>query len=152
MNSTAFTEGPVARTLLIFALPTLASSLLQSVNASINAAWVSRLLGARALAASANANILLLFVLGAAFGIGLAASIMVGQGLGAKDLAAAKRTIGTSVTFFGIVAIAGSVVGAALAPQVLVAMRTPPDALHLAAAYLRVIFLALPALVLYSFV
>jgi len=43
-------------------------------------------------------------------------------------------------------------IGVMAAPWVLAAMGTPPDALPLAAAYLRVIFIALPGMVLYIFV
>ncbi len=39
------TSGPIARTLLAFALPTLGSNILQSLNGSINAIWVGRFLG-----------------------------------------------------------------------------------------------------------
>ena len=41
------TTGPIAKTLAVFALPTLASNILQSLNGSINAIWVGRLLGER---------------------------------------------------------------------------------------------------------
>jgi len=34
------TEGSIAKTMLLFALPTLGSSALQSLNGSINAVWV----------------------------------------------------------------------------------------------------------------
>ena len=39
------TQGPIGKTLLAFALPTLASSILQSLNGTINAIWVGRFLG-----------------------------------------------------------------------------------------------------------
>ena len=39
------TSGPISRTLLAFALPTLGSSILQSLNGSINAVWVGRQFG-----------------------------------------------------------------------------------------------------------
>ena len=39
------TGGPIARTLLLFALPVLGSNVLQSLNGSINAVWVGRFLG-----------------------------------------------------------------------------------------------------------
>lgn len=145
------TEGPIAKTLLLFALPTLASSVLQSFNASINAIWIGRLLGERALSASANANSLIFFLLGAVFGLGLAATVLVGQSLGKNDVAMAKRTIGTSICFFGGVSLVLSSLGIVFAPQVLGAMQTPPDSLPLAAAYLRVIFIALPGMYLYTF-
>jgi putative MATE family efflux protein len=145
------TEGPIAKTLLMFTLPTLASSVLQSLNASINAIWIGRLLGERALSASANANSLIFFLLGAVFGLGLAATVLVGQSIGAHDLTMAKRTIGTSVCFFGGVSVLMATLGIIFAPDVLAAMRTPPDSLPLAAAYLRVIFIALPGMYLYTF-
>jgi putative MATE family efflux protein len=135
-----------------FSLPILASSVLQSLNTSINAIWLGRLLGVRALSASTNANSLVFFLLGAVFGLGLAATVLVGQSVGGKDLDQAKRTIGTSVTFFGALSVALAVFGIAFAPQILIAMHTPADSLPLASKYLRVIFVALPGMYLYSFV
>jgi putative MATE family efflux protein len=148
----ALVEGPIASTLLRFALPILASSVLQSINASVNAAWIGNLLGARALTASANANTLLFFLLSACFGLGLAASILVAQALGARNVGKAKRIVGTAFGFFGAISLAMAAIGIVGAPQALIAMHTPADALPLAAAYLRVIFIALPGMYLYTFV
>nr|WP_322740325.1 hypothetical protein [Sphingomonas sp. S6-11] len=53
------TQGDVGRTLLLFALPTLGSNILQSLNGSINSIWVGRFLGESALAATSNANIIM---------------------------------------------------------------------------------------------
>jgi hypothetical protein len=53
------TAGPIGKTLLLFALPTLGSSVLQSLNGSINAIWIGQFLGERALAATTNANIIM---------------------------------------------------------------------------------------------
>ena len=39
------TQGPIARTLMAFALPTLISSILQSLNGTVNAIWIGRFLG-----------------------------------------------------------------------------------------------------------
>ena len=76
------TEGPISRTLLLFSLPVLGSSVLQSINASINAIWVGRLLGENALTATANATLILLITLGVMFGTGMASTILVGQAVG----------------------------------------------------------------------
>ena len=43
------TQGSIGPTLLKFAIPTLASSILQSLNGTINAIWVGRFLGEHAL-------------------------------------------------------------------------------------------------------
>jgi putative MATE family efflux protein len=146
------TEGPIARTLIMFSLPILGSSILQSLNASINAIWIGRLIGANGLSAAANANSIMFFLMSVGFGLGLAATILVGQGLGARNLGQVKRTVGTTLVFFTVLSLVIGMGGFVAAPAMLAAMRTPPDVLELAAAYLRVIFLALPAIYLYTFV
>jgi putative MATE family efflux protein len=144
-------EGPIVRTLVLFSLPILASNVLQSLNASINAAWIGHLLGTRALTAAANANSLLFFLLSISFGLSMAATILVGQSLGARDMVKTKRVMGTSFLFFGLSSAAIAVLGFAVAPSILAGMHTPPDAAPLAIAYLRIIFTAIPAIFLFNF-
>jgi putative MATE family efflux protein len=147
----ALVEGPLGRTLVLFSLPILASNVLQSLNASINAAWIGHLLGNRALTASANANALLFFLLSIGFGLGLAATILIGQSLGARDLAQAKRVVGTASVFFFVLSLVIAAFGFATTAQILQAMHTPQDAEPLAIAYLRIIFLAIPPMFLFTF-
>src|SRR3546814_12910763 len=71
------TQGPIASALLLFAIPTLASNILQSLNGSINAIWVGRFLGAQALAATANANITMFLMFSVVFGFGMASTVMI---------------------------------------------------------------------------
>ena len=81
----------------------------------------------------------------------MAATILIGQSTGARDLVLTKRVMGTSCVFFGVVSILIAAVGFAVAPQILHAMQTPPDAVAIAAAYLRIIFIAIPAIFLSTF-
>ena len=151
-KSAALTEGGIGKTLLFFSLPILAGNVLQSLNGSINAVWVGRFLGEAALAATSNANTILFFLLGAVFGVGMAATILVGQSLGANNIDQAKRVVGTSASFFTLVSIALAALGWFTTPALLAWMQTPADALPLAISYLRIIFLAMPAMYIYSFV
>lgn len=150
-TSRDLTQGPIGPTLFVFALPILAGNVLQSLNGSVNAVWVGRFLGEQALTATANANNIMFFLIGAVFGVGMAATILVGQAIGAKDMAQAKRVIGTSATFFFGVSIAIALAGLPLSRHILVWMSTPPDALPLAEAYLRIIFMAVPFLYMFAF-
>ena len=145
------TEGPIGRTLFVFALPILAGNVLQSLNGSVNAVWVGRFLGEQALTATANANNILFFLIGAVFGVGMAATILVGQAMGKRDIAQAKRVIGTSATFFITVSIVVALLGLQFARHVLVWMSTPEAALPYAVAYLRIIFIAVPFLYMFAF-
>lgn len=145
-------EGSVGKTLLVFSLPILASNVLQSLNGSVNAVWVGRYLGSSALTATSNANTIMFFLISLVFGVGMAASILVGQSVGARDLERAKRVTGTSASFFALFSLAISLLGFLLSPRLLSWMRTPADALPFAVAYLRVIFVGMPFMFSYAFV
>ena len=145
------TVGPIGKTLILFSLPVLGSNILQSLNGSANAVWVSHVLGEAALTATSNSNQVFFLMLGAVFGVSMAANIMIGQAVGAKDEALAKKVVGTCTTFFIVLSLAVGVAGGILTPHILDAMRTPLEARADAIAYLRVIFAAMPFMYFFSF-
>ena len=71
------TSGPILATLVVFAAPTLLGNVLQTLNGTINAIWVGRMLGESALAATANANIIMFLVFSAVFGFSMAATVRI---------------------------------------------------------------------------
>jgi putative MATE family efflux protein len=145
------TRGAIAPTLLAFALPTLGSSILQSLNGSINAVWVGRFLGEDALAATSNANIVMFLLTAFVFGFSMATSILVAQAFGGGDVDGARRVIGTATGAFVVISVLGAAAGWLLAPAILRLLGTPADAAPLALDYLRVIFIAMPpALIMIS--
>ena len=148
----SLTEGSISRGMLPFALPILYANVLQSLNASVNSIWVGRFLGEAALTATSNANVVMFLLIGLAFGIAMAATILIGQRIGANDIRGAKHAVGTSATFFGGLSVVLAIAGLTLSPALLAAMKTPPQSLPLAIAYMRVIFCALPSLYMYAFV
>ena len=145
------TEGSISKRLLLFTLPILIGNILQSLNATVNSFWIGHYLGEAALTASSNAGNVLFLVLGAMFGASMAATILIGQYLGGRRLHDAKRVVGTSTTFALALSVCMAVIGWVICEPLLRAMQTPPEALPLAIAYMRVIFLALPFMVLYIF-
>jgi len=138
------TSGPIAGTLLVFALPTLGANILQSLNGSINSIWVGRFLGEQALAATSNANLVLFLALAAVFGFGLAATILVGQNMGRRNIEGVRRAMGTAVGLFAVASTVVAFVGYLAAPAILHLLATPPASVPLAEAYLRVIFIGMP--------
>src|SRR3954469_15510875 len=145
------TTGPIGKTLIAFAMPVLGSNILQSLNGSANAFWVSHALGETGLTATNNANQIFFMMLGAAFGVTMAANIMIGQAIGARDEAVAKKVVGTSTTFFVGVSLLIGLAGGYFTPHILDAMKTPPAARADAIAYLRVIFAAIPFFFFFNF-
>src|SRR4051794_21577068 len=142
------TQGSIGPTLLAFALPTLASSIVQSLNGTVNAIWVGRFIGEIALAATSNANMVMFLLISFVFGFGMAATILVGQAFGRKDIEQARRVVGTTAGGFLLITVLVATAGWFLCPAILHLLGTPAAATPLALAYLRVIFLAMPALLL----
>lgn len=150
-SRTALIEGPIARNLFVFMLPILFGNVLQSLNGSVNAIWVGHFLGEAALTATANANAILFFLIASVMGTGMAGTILVGQSLGAKNIDQAKRVVGTSISFVVVMSLVVALLGLTFSRPLMALMRTPPDALPLAVAYLRIIFLAMPFQFAYIF-
>lgn len=142
------TTGSISKTLLAFALPTLASSIIQSLNGTVNAIWVGRFLGENALAATSNANMIMFLLMSFVFGFGMASTVLIGQAFGRRDVDGARRVIGTAIGSFFFVAAAIAVVGWTYSPFLLRLLATPAGAAPLALAYLRVIFIAMPAILI----
>src|SRR5689334_18205296 len=99
------TQGSIGKTLLAFALPTLISSILQSLNGTVNAIWIGRFLGESALAATSNANMIMFLLMAFVFGFGMAATVLIGQAFGRRDVDGARRVVGTAFGFMLLVSI-----------------------------------------------
>jgi len=138
------TQGPVAKTLFLFALPSLGVNILQSMNGSVNAVFVGRFLGEKALAATANANLILFLLYSTMFGFAMATTILIGQAMGRRDIEDIRRTLGAAVAMFACLGIACAALGWIFAPNILHLLATPAPAFPLALTYLRVIFLGMP--------
>ncbi len=145
------TQGPITRTLLVFSLPLLGGNALQSLNGTVNQIWVSHTLGEAAITALGNANIVMMLMMGAIFGVGMAANILVAQSFGARDMPKVKRVMGTATTFFVGLSIAIAALGGWLSPTILTWMGTPLEAREDAVIYLRLIFAALPFMNFFMF-
>jgi putative MATE family efflux protein len=152
MKALDLTQGPIARTLIAFTLPTLGSNVLQSLNASVNAIWVGHFLGEAPLTAATNANMVLFLLMAAVFGVVMATGIMVGQSVGARDLVQAKRVVGSSAVFIVVLSLATAILGALTAEPILRLMSTPAAAMPFAVSYLRIVFIATLPMFFYLYV
>lgn len=146
------TTGPIFTTLVLFTLPTLVSNILQSMNTSINSIWVSHFLGETALAATANANIIMMLMFSLIFGFGMAANVVVGQSFGRGDIDTARRGFGSAIGFCLGLAIAISFAGYLWSDGILRTLSTPPEVYRLAQDYLHYTFFGLPGLMMFIMV
>ena len=139
------TQGPVAKTLLLFTLPTLGSNVLQSLNGSISAIYVGKFLGENAFAAAGISNMVMFLVFSSVFGLSMAATIMIGQAIGRRDIEEVRRTIGaTGGTFIGI-SLLIAMLGGLLVEPILRLLATPAAAFEYAETFLQVVFIGVPS-------
>lgn len=138
------TRGPILKTLIAFSIPLLIGNLIQTINGTINAIWVGRLIGENALAATTNANGVMFLIFALIFGFGMASNVRVGQHFGARNISATRQTFGSGLGFTVGIAIAAGVIGALTAPWLLTLLGTPSGSYDLAITYLRVIFFSIP--------
>ncbi len=142
-------EGPITPGLLRFALPLLMSNLLHALAATWAAAWAGQVLGANALTAVATGSVLMLMLMGAVMGIGTAAAVAIGQSLGAGDVGAVKRVVGTSLAFVMGFGVAAAAAGWLLTPSIIGWMGTPEPSRAFAITHLRATCLSMPSIFTY---
>lgn len=146
------TTGPIFSTLVVFTLPTLLANVLHSLNGSINSIWVAHFLGEAALAATANANIIMFLMFSVIFGFGMAANVVVGQSFGRGDLQAARHAFGSAIGFCLGLTLVIALAGYLWSNHILAALSTPPEVFKLAKLYLHYTFFGLPASLMFVMV
>ena len=145
------TRGGITRSLLLFALPMMAGSLLQQLYNVADTLIVGRALGRDALAAVGSAFTLMTFLtsifLGLAMGAGALFAICIGRG----DMASLRRAAALALCLIGAVtAVLTGLVYALLSP-ILRFLQVPEVLLNDMGGYLRIIFAGLAATFLYNY-
>ena len=151
LQGRALTQGPVTRTMLLFAVPMILGDLLQQCYNIADTLIVGRFLGANALAAVGSAFSLMTFltsvILGLAMGSGTVFSIRFGQ----KDEQALKEGVLASFVLLGAVTVVLNLLVFAGLEWIILALRTPAELVTMMREYLRVIFAGLVGIFLYNF-
>ena len=145
-----FTVGNPGKSLILFSLPMMASSILQNLYNLADTIIVGRYVNEGALAAVSNCGtitlVLILLITGATQGL----SIMISQFSGAKDEAKVKKAIWNGLILIVGVGIVCSLVGTIFTRQMLQLIQVPADILDDAVIYLRIVCSFLLATVLYN--
>lgn len=150
-NETVFqTALAMTPEILKFSVPLMGTGILQILYNSADSVIVGRYAGSLALAAvGSNASLTYLFI-SLFTGVAVGVNYLVARYYGAKDENALADTIHCSIFLGVFLGIAAGLIGLIFAPECLDLMHTAPDVLPLAVVYLRIYFLAVPALVIYN--
>jgi len=150
MKSDYLTSRPPFYALFVFSLPIIIGNLFQQLYTMVDSAVVGRFVGEQALAAVGASYSLTVVFICVAIGGGVGSSVIVSKYFGARNFSAMKTAVSTAfLTFLGISVFLGAV-GIVINRPLLVALKTPSDALDMALVYLRIYFLGLPFLFMYN--
>ena len=126
------------------ALPAVASNVLMTVFASVDAFWVGTRIGARGLAAVSTAIFWVWMVIALAEMVSVGVTALAARRHGERRAEEAARIVGEAVIFSLALGAAVGIVGAISVDSLFAAMRTPAEVTELGRSYLRVYFIGAP--------
>ena len=151
------TEGKILPQLIRFALPTMATSIINQLFNTADTIVVGRWGGATpeareiALSAVSACGPLVSMIITFFVGLSIGSGIMVSHAVGAKEEHKIQRTVHTSVTLATLCGILLGVLGFVFARPLLVLMETPDSVIDQAVLYMRAYFVGIPAQLIYSY-
>ncbi len=146
------TEGPFLGKMIRFAIPLVITGLLQSFYNAADLIVVGQFRGDLAVAAVGSTGSLTNLILGLFMGLSVGAGVLVAHYVGAREDDQVKRVVHTSVLVSVIVGVVMAAVGFFASGSLLRLMGTPAEVLPGATLYMKIIFLGVPASMLYNYI
>ncbi|WP_180086050.1 MATE family efflux transporter [Acinetobacter sp. YH12103] len=134
---------------LVFLLPLIATNILQSLSGTINTVFVGQMLGVNAIAAVAVFFPILFCLMAFVIGLSAGSTVLIGQAWGAKNIKKVRCVVGS--TLF-MTLIGGSLIalfGVIFAENILLALGTDPEVMHLSLPYVQWMLAGSPLIFIY---
>ena len=144
-------RGSIFKNIIKFAIPVIFTSILQLLYNAADIVVVGRWTGAKALAAIGATSSLYALLINVFLGLSIGVGVAVSKKYGARDFEGLKITSHTSVLLGIIIGIITLMAGVLVCRPLLMLMDTPSDVIDLSVHYMRMIFLGMPAFMLYNF-
>ena len=144
-------HGSLLDKILLFALPLAASSILQQLFNSADAAVAGRFAGSQALAAVGGNAPVVGLIINMFVGMSVGANVIIANYIGQKredKVHEAVHTVYVMAVLLGVIML---IAGQVIAKPILVLIHTPSDVIDLATLYLRIYFCGMPCVMIYNF-
>lgn len=136
--SRSFTEGNIAKQLLLFALPFMASNALQVLYSTIDMLIVGEYVGTPGLSAVSQSSQIVNFATMVCLGFSNAGQVLLAQAQGAGKRKEMNHIIGTLFTFISILALVMTGVVFGAQGWILETMNIPPESYAMSRDYLLI--------------
>lgn len=144
-------KGSLLDKILLFALPLAASSILQQLFNSADAAVAGRFAGSQALAAVGGNAPVVSLIINLFVGMSVGANVIIANYIGQKNKEKVHEAVHTVYVMALILGIVMMVMGQLIAKPILTVINTPSDVIDLATLYLRIYFCGMPCVMVYNF-
>lgn len=144
-------HGPLAGKILVFAIPLIASGILQQSFNAVDVAIIGRYSTSHAIAAVGSNGPIISILVNLFLGIAVGANVVIATYIGQKHFNAVRRSVSTVMIIALLSGFLLLALGTSLARPILEAMEAPADVLELATQYLRIYFCGMPFMMIYNF-
>ncbi|MBQ7889032.1 MAG: MATE family efflux transporter [Erysipelotrichaceae bacterium] len=134
-------HGPIFRSLMLFSIPLLISSVFQRLYATVDTMIVGRVLGDHSLAAIGSTASIYELLVGFAIGIGNGLAIVTARSYGSGDEKLIKKSVASSIVIGVACSIIITIVGSVILIPLMKLLDTPVDILQEAYSYIAVVVL-----------
>ncbi|MBR5271324.1 MAG: MATE family efflux transporter [Clostridia bacterium] len=146
------TKGSILKNIILFAIPLMLTSLLQLLYNAADLIVVSRFAGSDAMASVGATSSLTNLLINMSIGFSVGSSVVVARYFGKKNENGLHRAVHTTILVGIIFGLITGVAGFLLSRPLLTLMDTPHEkVLDGATLYMKIIFIGVPASVLYNF-
>lgn len=144
-------SGPLLSKILVYALPLIASGILQLLFNAADMVVAGRFAGNEALGAVGATSSLINLLINVFVGLSVGTNVLVAHFFGADRTEELGQTVHTSIALSLISGVILGIAGFFLASPLLSLMGTPEDILPHAVVYMQIYFIGVPGMLLYNF-
>ena len=144
-------EGALLKKLIIYALPLLATNVLQLLFNAADVAVLGIFAGDDPVAAVGATAALINLIVGLFIGLSVGANVLIARCVGENNEKRARRIVGMSMLLSIVIGAFLMAVGLIFARTFLTWMKCDPDIIDLSVKYMRIYFIGMPILLLYNF-
>lgn len=137
-------NGKPIKSILLFALPIMGSSMLQYNYNLVDNIIVGRYVGTDALAAVGNVGSINGFIIGTALGLTAGFTIPVAQNFGAGDKKKMNKFAGASISMSLVIGLIIVIAAHILSKPLLRLIDTPEDIIEISSSYVNILYYAVP--------
>lgn len=145
------TEGPLLKKIIAFALPLMATSMLQLLYNAADVVVVGKFAGDTSLAAVGSTTSLINLIVNLFFGLSLGTGVVLSQAIGARNNPKIHRTVHTSMVLSLLLGFLVGAIGFLICKPLLILMGSPADVLDKATLYVQIYFLGMPGFMVFNF-